>query len=298
MDDLPDLPLENIFSYLSLEERIKARAVSRRWCKTIDSMKAKALCFSECPVELALRWMDGVFAKNFIRSVEFELFFDTFGRTILSNLKHLRICGFYPTKTAFAQAMKSFGRLEELDLLRFRLLDEDYENPDEELTLSLPMLRSIRLESYRVQLMLVLDAPKLQRIKIFKCFRMGLLMKLVHVESVESVITEGDDLVAVKKMKNLKHLYTEFCRIHPALLTKLKQLKEINLDHFEHVDELFEQKRRLGRADLKIYARGFLVDGPNDLGIVGDFAQNHSRLASEIHFLEELKYSVRRSFLR
>ena len=37
--DLPELPFERSLSYPNLEDRIKARTVSRRWCNTIHSIK-------------------------------------------------------------------------------------------------------------------------------------------------------------------------------------------------------------------------------------------------------------------
>ena len=39
LNDLPLLPFEQILSYLSLEDRIRSRAVSRSWCMRIDSFK-------------------------------------------------------------------------------------------------------------------------------------------------------------------------------------------------------------------------------------------------------------------
>ena len=111
--DLPELPLEKMLSYLSLEDLIKSRAVSRRWHKTIDSFKVKSLCYSSHPSGFIFgksRLVSGAFARNFISSTRFASFFNTFGQTILSNLKHLRLCDLHlgeENEKAFFQVLNS-----------------------------------------------------------------------------------------------------------------------------------------------------------------------------------------------
>ena len=123
MNDLPVLPFEKVLSYLSLEDVIKSRAVSRSWCQMIDSFKVKSLCYSRHPegfIYEKSRWVSGAFAQNFISSTRFEFFFKTFGQTILSHLKHLRLYAIdlhAVSRTAFTRALNSFGQLEELDLI-------------------------------------------------------------------------------------------------------------------------------------------------------------------------------------
>lgn len=48
------------------------------------------------------------------------------------------------------------------------------------------------------------------------------------------------------------------------LLSDLQQLKEVYLECGDSVLELFEQKRRCDRADLKIYSYGLLLNGADD----------------------------------
>ena len=43
LNDLAVQPFEKILSYLSLEDRIKAKAVSRKWYQKIDSFRVKSL---------------------------------------------------------------------------------------------------------------------------------------------------------------------------------------------------------------------------------------------------------------
>ena len=94
LTDLPVLPFEKILSYLGLEDRLKSRAVSRRWYQTIDSLKkVNSLCYSERPMGFSAksRFVTGAYAKNFISSTKIKSFFETFGQSILANLKHLSL---------------------------------------------------------------------------------------------------------------------------------------------------------------------------------------------------------------
>ena len=87
MDDLPELPFEKVLSYLSLEDRLKSRAVSRRWYWTINNFKVKSLCYLDHPagfIRGKSRLVSGAFARNFISSSRFEWRFfnnNTFDRT-------------------------------------------------------------------------------------------------------------------------------------------------------------------------------------------------------------------------
>ena len=108
MDDLPELPFEQILGYLSLEDRLKSMTVSRRWYNKINSFRVRSLCYSGRP-------------RGFISFSRFELFVNTFGQSIFSNLKHR--CDLHLNARngiAFVQALNSFGQLEELDIIRLR----------------------------------------------------------------------------------------------------------------------------------------------------------------------------------
>lgn len=170
LNDLPELPFELILSYLILEERIKARLVSKSWHVMFD-FRVKSLCFSERPRPFIYRnskLVSGVFARNFICSIRFDLFFPTFGQSILTNLQHLRICYVSlnsKNATIFAQTLNSFDQLKELGLFKLQA----YFDLRAELELNLPMLESIQLESVSGIKSLTLDAPQLQNVKILSC---------------------------------------------------------------------------------------------------------------------------------
>ena len=198
MNDLPVLPFEKILSYLSLEDLIKSRAVSSKWCKWINSFKVKSLCFSNRSSCL----ISGALAQNFIRSPKFESFCDTFGWSILTNLKHLRLCKLEPDRKTFAQILNTFDRLEELDLFHLELLPDS--NFGVDLELNLPMLKSFQFEDVYLINHLTLNAPRLQKIKILD---LSTEFSLVHGESVKELITFGLNNVDVEKLRNLKYLY-------------------------------------------------------------------------------------------
>ena len=307
LNDLSVLPFEKILSYLSLEDLIRSRAVSRRWRKWIDSFKLKSLFYSKCLsgfIEERNRWVSGAFAQNFISSRKFEAFFKIFGKTILSNLKHLRLYAIdvhAGSQTAFTRALNSLDQLEELDLIcEWNLRGNNKRR--RQLKLNLPMLKFIQFKEVRGIGKLTLNAPRLRKVKISWC---SLRLDLVHSESVEWLAIHCRlSCLEMKSLKNLKYLYVgPFIKIDFPFILGLGQLKEIHLISEDDVSELFELKQRYGRTDLKVYRLGCLLDGPDDPVILYDFdlfngenfvylAANPSRMADEIPFWPGLDYTA------
>ena len=301
LNDLPELPFEKVLSYLSLEDVIKSKAVSRRWYQVINSFRVKSLCYSDRPSGFLYgktRLVSGAFAQNFISSARITSFFDTLGQSILWNLKHLRLCDLKlnpENDTAFAQILQSFGQLEELDIIRLGL------NGVKNLELNLPMLKSFRLKGLNDIKQLTLDAPKLKKVKLMDC-PFSLIVNFVHAKSVETLVTGDMSLVEVKKLKNLKYLFGVVClpEIDSKFLTDLNQLKEIYLTSKSDIRKIFEQKQRYGRTDLKIFFLGLLSAGLDDPVYRFSYfeealvylAENPSRLAGEMPFLSTLQYSA------
>ena len=303
LDDLPELPFEKILSYLSLKDRIRSRAVSRRWYKTIDHFKVNSLYFSRHPVgfihEKKRLVGTGAFAQNFISSTRFSSFFRVFTKSILFSLKHLRVCDLQlktENRSTFVSTLNSFGQLEELGLFRVNLRSvREAVIEVEDLELTLPMLECLRLEQVEGIEKLTLEAPRLQKIQLWKCF--PLKLDLVHGESVTRLETCSFDYFKVKNTDNRNP------ETRSAFLSSLKGLKEIHLDNISSVLELFEQKQLDGRSDLRVYLYGCLLSGPDDPAIdsfsnfwsedaLAYLAENPSRLTDEIPFLDSLKYSM------
>ena len=304
MDELPELPLEQILSHLNLEDILKLKALSRGWYHRIDSFRVKTLCFSVKQsgfIRGKSRWVSGIFAKNFIHSTRISSFFDTFGQTILFNLKHLRLCDLQLNRTAFTNTLNSFLQLEELDIIRF-----DLSLPDSNMKMEvkLPMLHSIHLEQVKKMKRLVLNAPRLKKVKLWKCQNE---LKLVHEQSVERLFLDFRRFSALKnlrKLKNLRNLqylqYNWEFPIESTLLSSLEKLKEVHLFYSQQVKSLFEQKQRYGRAELKIYLHGLLLSGPEDPAIpllycfngrsLSYLAENPSALSDEIPFYDSPYY--------
>ena len=306
MDDLPELPFEKVLSYLSLEDVIKARAVSRSWYHKINSFRVKSLCFSNRPRGFIFeknRWISGAFAKNFISSTRFASFFDTFSQTILSSLKHLRLCDLHLSeedRTAFARTLNSFDQLEQLDIIRVEIIWAEL-NRQDVFHLNLPMLTSLHLEDVLGIKKLTVEASSLREVKFLDPYYSRLRLEIVHGESVERLLVDRWEYTEVK---NLQFLYAY--DLLQGDLTFLQQLKEIHLQSDTNVSALFRQKQQLGRADLKIYLCGLLLNGPDDpvmssfrdsgsyyLGVQSfvSLAKNPSRLADEIPFYSLLYYS-------
>ena len=309
MDEMPELPFEQVLSYLSLKDRLKARTISRAWRNTFDRYPVKTLCFSEHPIGRILgkgRWVSSTFAENFISSTRFASFFDTFGPTILSSLRHLRLCDLNLTEgdpTAFARTLNSLDQLQKLDIVRAELNQQDVFN--------LPMLTSLQLEDVYGIEKLTLEVPRLRDVKILDCS--ALRVEIVHGESVEWLLVDCWEYTDMKKLKNLQYLYVK-CHpgIDPLFLSTLHQLKEIHTYDHESVCKLFEQKQRSGRADLKIYFCGLFLNGPEDPAmnafqktsldyLTGNWlvclTENPSRLADEFPFYSFLYYSAIEEFV-
>ena len=299
MDKLPELAFEQVLSYLNLKDRLNSRAISRRWYHKINTFKVKTLCYSQRPIGRIYgksRWVSGAFAENFISSTRFAPFFDTFGKTFLSSLQHLRLCDLDlkgKDRTAFIRTLNSFDQLEQLDIIRAFCNQLEFR-------LNLPMLTSFHLENVSGIENLTLEAPKLRDVKILNYD--PLRVEIVPGESVERLLVDCRRCTGVKKLKNLKALYIggDLREAEdPTFLSSLPQLKEIHLRNLILL-ELFE---RSGRVDLKIYFCGLLLNGPNDPAInaLHDFfldreslaylAENWSRLAYQIPFCYFLDHS-------
>ena len=310
MDDLPELPFKKVLSYLSLKDRLKLSTVSRSCHQKIHNSRVNSLCYSERPIGRILgksRWVSGAFAENFISSIRFESFFNTYRHSVLSTLKHLRLCDLeldLENRTAFSRTLKSFGQLEQLDIIRAKC------NPGRMFKLTLPMLTSIHLQELTGIKKLTLDASRLTKIRALVC--PDLRLDIVHCESVESLIVNRMRHFTVKNLRNLenlRYLCIDLFRMRDStFLPSLKQLEEIHTDYHGNICKLFYQKQRYGRADLKIYLTGLLLNRPDDPAINAfrnsyfdthltpeafvQLAENPSRLADEIPFDLSLYYSA------
>ena len=300
INDLPELPFELILSYLSLEDRIKLRRVSRKWFHVINSSRPTTLCYSLRPrgfIHINRRIITGAFAKNFISSPSLSSFFQTFGHSILSSLKRLCFCKIRlspENMPAFFQTINSFDQLEELGLFRidYSVVQGGY------YLLNLPMLKSVTLKAVYAIKKLTLDAPRLQKIELWN--RPDI--ELVHGESVKKLVTDRLDQMEVKKLVNLQTLHCGGSPIDSTLLSTFKRLKEIHWNYpGDTLSNIFEQKKRYGRCELKIYLRGYLLNGPNDPAIgfleyrlreyLSFLTENQSRLAEETWFYPYFDYS-------
>ena len=172
MYELPDLPFEKVLSHLTLAELLKARAVSREWYQRINCYRVHCLCFSQHPIDFIFgkrRLVTGLFVRNFIRSNRFASFFTTFCPTILSNLRHLRLCQLNldeENRAAFASALNSFTQLQELDIIQLDVGCWTMSSFSKLVVeLNLPMLQGIRLEEVHGIERMVLNAPILKNEK-------------------------------------------------------------------------------------------------------------------------------------
>lgn len=317
MNGLPDLPFEKVLSDLTLEELLKARLVSREWYQRINCYRVHCLCFSQHPIGSIYgkrQLVTGAFLQNFIQSNRFASFFSTFGPTILSNLRHLRLCQLKldeENRAAFASALNSFTQLKYLDIIQLDVGCWTMSSFSKLVVeLHLPMLQSIHLEEVHGIERMTLNAPRLKRIKITHCS--DLEIRLVHAESIEWFLVDWLKHISVNELRNVQYFYsadkTEMA-INPTLLTGLMHLNEIHLDHciFPGPFQLHKIAQYLapqpGRTDPKLYVWGRLLNGPTDpalASLLRDFdgkvlrclAKSHTRLADQIPFYDCLQYTT------
>lgn len=165
MEDLPDLAFDKVLGYLDLKEVLRARAVSKEFYLKINKFRVRSLCYSEWERNFILGknyLVVNEFAQNFICSSKFELFFANFGRSLLSSLRHLRICDLDVKYEAlkFIEIVNSFQKLESLDLVHVDSLHGDFK-------LNLPKLKSIHFEELSDSFALTLDTPRLSDIRLW-----------------------------------------------------------------------------------------------------------------------------------
>ena len=293
LNDLPVLPFEKILGYLSLGDRIRSRAVSLKWCLTIDSFRVKRLCYSKWPAGCIYgksRLVSATFVQNFISSSRFSSFFITFGPTTLSSLRHLRLCDVdldLQSAESFSRSINSFVQLKELEIIRLK-----YPGEGLRINLDLPMLASAQLENTSAIASLNLRAPRLQKVKLLGSNTLRL--NVTHPDSVELLTAESLRWIEVKRLKNLKYLYIGFhSAIDDTLLASLEHLKEIHVTSRDHVQLFFKQKLIYGFLKLKIYLFGLPVSRSDNVAEItfNQLAENLTRLASEIPFCWRLSYS-------
>lgn len=294
---LPDLAFEQILEHLELKELIKSRAVSRGWLQKVDRFRVECLCFSEWEKDHILdkyRRISGRFSSKFIRLSNFE-FFKTFANSILRNLKHLRVLDLNVEQRCpnFIVVLNSLNRLVSLGIIAVHGMYGD-------LQLTLENLRSIHLEDVPGHATLVLDAPRLSKIKVWDP---NFKLIVVHPESVQSVVIKNDQNLELKRFKNLEVFHCErLLDVDSEFVCERQRLKAINfVGHQATLRALHDQKQRHNRTDLKIFYHGLCLNTVDDYAglpnyltlseaLVGRMIANFSRLTDELSFYEYIYY--------
>lgn len=269
MCELPDLVLENLLAYLDLRTLIRCRAVSKRWCALASGIRVRNLLFSDWDVDhLHNKWqlLEPDFDRNYIECSKFESFFRHYAHSLLSRMRHLRVCeldlSIFRRRSAFVKVVNGFGELECLDLVRVSHLPGYFE-------LNLPNLRSVRFEELKT-FGLTLDTPRLSELTCLFVVNIGL--DFIHPESVESLLVYGcsplDPDLDLEKLKNLRFIYIQrmnVSEIGPNFLVNLVRLEEIHLNYDRGaLEKLQLQRHQYNRTDLRIYFHGLCLDHLND----------------------------------
>ena len=262
MDNLNWPSLEKVLRYLTLEEVLELRTVSKGWRAWVDNFRADSLCYSAQKrghIYGKHRLISGKFDRNFIGSTKFESFFGIFAKSIFSDLKHLRICNLaMQSGSPLVQALNNFRKLKELDLINLRLGASA-----DRLQLNLPELQSIRIEDLSGIDELTVDAPQLSTIKLWICPLRSTFRRLniIHVESVQHVVAYSMRHLDVSKFENLQDISWSDYR-SAECLWDLKKLKEIHLTggSLKEVFDLQEKYWEEHHLYLMVYFCGLQVD--------------------------------------
>lgn len=294
MNELPDVPFEKVLTYLPLDDLLRTKAVSKEFYRKIANFKVRCLCVSDYERESVIdksRLVVGAFAQNFIDWFKFK---SLFARSMLSGLRHLRVCGLNVREIKGDRSigiLNSFENLESLHLVRVFHLPSDSE-------LILPKLRVLRL-AYTGQFSMSLDAPRLSEIQVLDGSPQ---LHIVHAKSIETVLISDDLCLPLERFRNLKILHCKtFFRLSDTLLSTLSQLREIHLGvNYSVLEQLYAQKRRYRFSDLKIYYRGLCLANPQDhleptehglsKEVLRCIAENYSGLADQLPFIDTVFY--------
>ena len=269
MDTLPWLPLKKVLSFLDLDEVLRSRAVSRNWRDCIDTLFRTTNLFYSTQKRGHIfeknRLVAGRFDRNFIASSKFESFFGLFARSILSNLKHLRIYNVYLENRPFFQTLNLFVQLEELDITRISL----GQDPITDYELNLPNLKRLRAEElWGIGKLRISESPKLFEIQLRYNSHLAYLHEIryevVHTDSIERIYIDRIWYVDLEKFKNLKYLFCFQFGKDASFLPKLEQLKEFHLG-VDGLAEVLRQKQIHMLRDLKVYHCGLPVNDLTDL---------------------------------
>ena len=301
MDSLPDEILLTIFeNYLFYDQVLVCSLVCKRWLRIIKNFcKLKQLAILNSNYyAYPTKWF---FTSNHIYNCQFQLITSKFNLIQLNldkllNLKYL----FILHKSVETDFLNHFLNLENLAIRSSRFTSGKN-------SLNLDFLKILSIEESELINILVLNLPKLNKLKInlFKAYKCKLVFK--HPESIE-LIECPRYLGFIKSFFNLKILYIE--RLVNSnldlLLTRNKKLLEI---HFSGDEETFhnlrKQKELLKMTKLKIYYLSTNLTNCDNLsnynltnfGIHIDestiefYVQNFNRLANIMPFVKFINYN-------
>lgn len=246
IDDLPAEMISELFKQLNLKDLAACSVVNKSWYKIYSDFKVTSLAAFQYPDRLR-KWC---YPDRNIEDKELckaAIFFRLANKPLLSNLKHLFLCGYGPRIDL--NMLNRFTHLVRLEI------DIRIEKP---INFNLPKLKVLAFHQLNMQSSLSVDCPALEVL----VYREGPLMienrTLLEVKQPETIRVLDSDLfgsVRLAKFKNVNCLIARgFQMIGKDNLQSLPKLKEFHFKlcienlfatHFNQIGTLNRIKRKL-----------------------------------------------------
>lgn len=281
---LPILVLREIFSFLSVKERAKCRALSREWKKQVDWYEEGRdnLVFHTgfYPLNKRWSWTNGrglIRIENSfqIRSIEFFKNARTISK--LKNLKNLKKIKLLNTKRDLSTRevkglqnyLTAFEECEELEIEEFGLLECT--------RIKLPKLKLLVLKLVHLRCKLEIDCPALEVLISWVEMNHEVtyrnLGNLKHLEATSSALNFASSSEQFPKLESIS-FFNDGNFFQKDLLSYMPSLKRLILytssPHFDY-RELMRQKKRYKLDDnLQMLINGFDLDKSDIFAITSD----------------------------
>ena len=298
MDELPILALQEIFSFLSLPERLKCKRVSKRWKFAVENAQGiQALCIYGKDFPCRIKWCfsESEVIPEDTHGLDPEKFFNFNSRIeLFCDLQ--KVCFFRVEISEFFYDLHLLSKLKVLMIDDF-LIDDDL---DHHITFDLNSLEKLSLkyvyyQAYPERNIKSIDfnTPSLSSLVFWNDYFIFELARNCPVKfRFPLTIRHLECIQFDSNLSVLKNLETLICQkiVVPFKLNDFKSLQRLELfpreeEELEYIRGIMEEKRSLRRDNLVITVCGF-----QDLlvAFAPGHQQNNTLFELNEHFLRQV----------